>query len=116
MRKKLVEGGSSVGPMNVVSRSFTSPPNPRAVEETKDKAPIHEMDGDSSLNKSARTNDTFDLVRRHSFTNVIIEAPLPDKWKGFNRDQYDGTTEPDEHMDAYTTHMSLYTSDDAVLC
>jgi len=25
-------------------------------------------------------------------------------------------TEPDEHVDAYTTHMSLYTTHDAVLC
>ena len=25
-------------------------------------------------------------------------------------------TDPDKHMDAYTTHMSLYTTDDVVLC
>ncbi|XP_068466435.1 uncharacterized protein [Phaseolus vulgaris] len=43
-------------------------------------------------------------------------APLPDKWKGFNRGCYDETTDPDEHMDAYTTHMSLYSTDDVVLC
>jgi len=24
--------------------------------------------------------------------------------------------DPDEHMDVYTTHMSLYTSEDAALC
>jgi len=52
MRKKLVEGGPSAG------KSFTSLPNPRAVEETKDKAPTHEMDGESCLNKSVRTIGT----------------------------------------------------------
>ena len=59
---------------------------------------------------------TADSTHRHPFTNTIIEVSLPDKWKGFNRDRYDGPTDPDEHMDVYTTHMSLYTSDDAVLC
>jgi len=56
------------------------------------------------------------IGRRHPFTGFVVEVPLPDKWKGFNRDCYDGTTDPDEHMDAYTAHMSLYTTDDAVLC
>jgi len=74
------------------------------------------MDGESCLNKSARTTVTMDSARRHPFTNTVIEAPLPDKWKGFNRDRYDDTTDPDKHMDAYTTHMSLYTSDDVVMC
>ena len=59
---------------------------------------------------------TADPNCRHPFTNNIIEVPLPEKWKGFNRDRYDGSTDLDEHMDAYTTHMSLYTSDNAVLC
>ena len=50
------------------------------------------------------------------FTDSIIDTLLLDKWNEFNRDRYDGTTDPNEHMDAYTTHMNLYTSDDAVLC
>ena len=116
MKKKLMEGGLSTGPTNVVDRSFTSPPTSRPVEETRDKVPTHEMEGESFINKSVRTTITMDLVRRHPFTNPIIEVPLPDKWKDFNRDRYDGSTDLDEHMDAYTTHMSLYTSDDAVLC
>jgi len=71
------------------------------------------MDDESCL---IRSTVTADSTRRHPFTNTIIEVPLPEKWKGFNRDRYDGSTDPDEHMDAYTTHMSLYTTDDAVLC
>ena len=58
----------------------------------------------------------MDLACRHPFTNAIIEVPLLDKWKGFNRDRYDESTDPGEHMDAYTTHMSLYTSNNTVLC
>jgi len=41
MKKKLMEGGPSTGPTNVVGRSFTFPPNSRPVEETRD----HPRDG-----------------------------------------------------------------------
>ena len=88
MKKKLMEGGPSTGLTNVVGRSFTSPPNLRPTEDTRDKIPTHEMDGESFLNKSARTTITMDSARRHPFTNTIIEVPLLDKWKGFNRDRY----------------------------
>jgi len=90
MKKKLMEGGSSIGLTNVVGRPFTSLPNPRPTEDTRDKIPTHEMDGESFLNKSARTTITMDSPCRHPFTNTIVEVPLPDKWKGFNRDRYMG--------------------------
>ena len=60
--------------------------------------------------------DSLDITRRHTFTNYVMEAQLPFMWKGLNIDRYDGTTDPDEHMDIYTTHMSLYTSNNVVLC
>jgi len=47
MKKKLMEGGPSVGLTNVVGRSYTSPPNLRPVEEMRDKVPTHEMDSES---------------------------------------------------------------------
>ena len=31
-------------------------------------------------------------------------------------DWYDRMIDPDEHMDVYTMHMSLYTSDSVVMC
>ena len=74
------------------------------------------MDGESHPNKAMNMTDTVVTDRRHPFTNFVMEAPLPDKWKGFNRDRYDGRIDPDEHMNAYTTHMSLYTTDDAFQC
>jgi len=116
MNMKFVEGGPSDGPTNLVGRSFTTPTSPKTVEEPKEKIHTQEVDDESYPNKSAPTTGTLDLVRQHPFTNSIIRIPLPDKWKNFNRDRYDGTTDPDEYMDAYTTHMSLYTSDDVVLC
>ena len=109
-------GTPSVGLTNLVGRSFTTPTDPKTVEESKDKVHIQEVDGESYPNKSAPTTDTLDLVHQHPFTDSIIRVPLLDNWKGFNRDRYDDTTDLDEHMDTYTTHMSLYTSDDAILC
>jgi len=45
MKKKLMKGGQSTGPTNVVGRSFASPSHPRPVEETRDKILTHEMEG-----------------------------------------------------------------------
>ena len=74
------------------------------------------MDGESHPNKPVCAIGTSDSMRRHPFTDSIIGVPLLDKWKGFNLDRYDDTTDPDKHMYVYTMYMSLYTSDDAVLC
>jgi len=45
-----------------------------------------------------------------------MEATLPLNWKNLTIDKYDDTTNSDEHMDVYITHVSLYTMDDAILC
>nr|KYP66941.1 hypothetical protein KK1_013252 [Cajanus cajan] len=45
-----------------------------------------------------------------------METPLPHGWKPLHFDRYDGTTDPDEHIDMYTTQINLYTNNDAILC
>ncbi|XP_068479118.1 uncharacterized protein [Phaseolus vulgaris] len=55
-------------------------------------------------------------VRRHPFSETIIETPLPDNWKSLTIEKYDGSTDPDEHVAIYTTQISLYTWNDAILC
>ena len=116
MKRKLVEGGPFVMLTNLVGRSFTSPPNPRAVEETKEKAPLRRwmviMILTSRFARSTpwiRCVDTLLSILLSRFHCQITG-------KGFNKDRYDGLTDPDEHMDVYTTHMSMYTTDDVVLC
>jgi len=42
------------------------------------------------------------------FVNGVMEAQLPLTWKGLTMDRYDGIIDPDEHLDIYTTYMSLY--------
>ncbi|XP_027932692.1 uncharacterized protein LOC114188288 [Vigna unguiculata] len=55
-------------------------------------------------------------ARRHLFMDGIMEVELPARWKGLTMSQYDGTTDPEEHVDVFTTQAGLYTSDDAILC
>nr|KYP33430.1 Retrovirus-related Pol polyprotein from transposon opus [Cajanus cajan] len=39
-----------------------------------------------------------------------------DNWKSLPIDKYDGTTDPDEHLDVFLTQVTLSTIDDAALC
>nr|KYP71545.1 Retrovirus-related Pol polyprotein from transposon opus [Cajanus cajan] len=45
-----------------------------------------------------------------------METPLPFGWKPLHIDRYDDTTDPDEHIDLYTTQVNLCTNEDAILC
>jgi len=63
MKNKLMEGGLSIMPTNLVGKSVTSPPNPKPMEETKDRAPTQEMDGESCPNKLVCTTGRVDSMR-----------------------------------------------------
>jgi len=54
--------------------------------------------------------------RGHPFTNDIIATPLPNKWRGLTMNLYDGSTDPDEHLNIFRTQMTLYTIDRTVWC
>jgi len=82
--KKLVEGVPSLAMTNQAGKSYATGAGLQAEKETKHDFTL-EMDGESHPSKTANTTG--------------MTGPLPDKWKGFNRDQYDGTTDPDEHVD-----------------
>jgi len=53
---------------------------------------------------------------RHPFTDDITKVLLPSNWEWFPIDRYDGTTDPDDHVFVYVTHVSLYTTEDAIFC
>lgn len=40
---------------------------------------------------------------------------LPHGWKALTLDRYDGTTDPDNHLDDYVTQLKTVTIDDAIL-
>ena len=68
----------------------------------------------SSRNNSVPDNEGDS--KGHPFTNKIIDRPLPPKWKGLTIKLYDGSTDPDKHMNVFKTQMTLYTANKAVWC
>ena len=54
--------------------------------------------------------------RGHPFTDEIIDVPLPSVWKGLTIKLYDGSTDPEEHLNVFKTQMTLYTTDKALWC
>ncbi|XP_068483297.1 uncharacterized protein [Phaseolus vulgaris] len=64
----------------------------------------------------AETVERKSRKRGHPFTDEIITTPLPDKWRGLVIKFYDGSTDPDEHLNVYKTQMTLYTTDNNVWC
>ncbi|KAG5074621.1 hypothetical protein JHK84_055852 [Glycine max] len=45
-----------------------------------------------------------------------MEATLLSNWKSLAIKKYDGTIDPDEHLDIYITQVRLYTIGSVVLC
>lgn len=75
---------------------------------TQKETPIHSRLRTLTLNN--------DAVRLHPFVNGFMDIPLPITWKSLNIEIYDGTSDLDEHLHAFTTQVNLYYNDDAVLC
>ena len=53
---------------------------------------------------------------KNPFIPDIMEATLLSNWKSLAIKKYDGTIDPDEHLDIYITQVRLYTIDGVVLC
>ncbi|XP_068492311.1 uncharacterized protein [Phaseolus vulgaris] len=54
--------------------------------------------------------------RRSPFAEIVLEVPLSGTWSNPTLDKYDGTTDPDEHVNAYLTQVGLHTAEDALWC
>jgi len=50
------------------------------------------------------------------FTPFILETPLPDQWKVPTFDKYDGTTNPDNHLQTFAHQMMFHMVSDAIWC
>jgi len=66
---------------------------------------------------SFQTGETSSLhERHHPFLDGIVNVELSSKWRGLPIDRYDGSTDPDEHIDVYTTDIGLFTTSEAIMC
>ena len=68
------------------------------------------------LNPSYMHRPATRTVRQYPFVNHIMEADIPLWWKPLNLERYDGTTDPDEHLDTFLTQANLYTNDNVTMC
>jgi len=50
------------------------------------------------------------------FSQEIIEAPHPKKFKMLSVEPFDGATDPDNHLDVYKSQMYVQGMDDAMCC
>ena len=66
---------------------------------------------------SFQTGKTSSLhERRHPFVDGIVNVELPPKWRGLSIVRYDSFTDPNEHIDVYTTDIGLFTTSEAIMC
>ncbi|KAL2341897.1 hypothetical protein Fmac_009837 [Flemingia macrophylla] len=52
----------------------------------------------------------------HLFTPRIMATSLLENWKALPLEKYDGSSDPDEHVNMYLTQVTLIVQDDATIC
>ncbi|XP_020216879.1 uncharacterized protein LOC109800511 [Cajanus cajan] len=92
------------------------PSTPTAAEESAYHAPTDQVTRTPVTSLIANKADTTVHSLRHPFSRRIMEATLLDHWKNLPIEKYDGTTDPDEHLNAVLTQATLSTQDDSALC
>jgi len=100
---------TSLPPHSHQSRAVPPTPQTHQTPQTLQTHQTHQSSKNDVL------NDEEDH-KGHPFTDKIIVAPLPDKWKGLTIKLDDGSTDPNKHLNIFKTQMTLYTTDKAVWC
>jgi len=90
----------------------------RLNEETMLDASLETVQPRTHLNQRENNEESFGVTQRRlpEISGIVVGTPLPDNWKSLTMEKYDGSTDPDEHVAIYTTQISLYTWNDAILC
>lgn len=85
------------------------PSTPTLAEESTYHAPTDQVTRTpvTSLIGNKADNTTHSL--RHPFSRRIMEATLLDHWKSLPIEKYDGSTDPEEHLNVFLTQATLST-------
>jgi len=74
-----------------------------------------EVSGQDNRDETLRlVNDSGD--HQFPFTDKILATRLSPNWNNPTLDKYDGSTDPDEHIDAYVSELTLFTTDGYIYC
>jgi len=120
LRQKIEADKAAGEPYHRHSR-MEAPPQSRNDPPPHSRLDVHPTEDESEYRPTAPTlggnysSFASRRNRRHPFVDGITKTPLPHKWKAPTV-TYDGTTDPDEFVSIYTNQVSLYSTDDAVLC
>ena len=80
----------------------------RTQEGSHPRRIINTQDGPSLSHIHRLTGRTS---RWQPFIDRIMEVDKSLGWRPLNQERYDGTIDPDEHLDAFLTKENLYTND-----
>ncbi|XP_020216880.1 uncharacterized protein LOC109800512 [Cajanus cajan] len=89
---------------------------PTLQEESAYHAPTDHVTRTPATSLVANKADTHTHSLRHPFPRRIMEATLLDHWKSIPINKYDGSTDPEEHLNVFLTQATLSTQDDSALC
>ncbi|XP_020209268.1 uncharacterized protein LOC109794208 [Cajanus cajan] len=85
-------------------------------EESAYHAPTEQVTRTPITSLIANMVDTPSHSLRHPFSRRIMEATLLDHWKSLPIEKYDGSSDPEEHLNVFLTQATLSTQDDSALC
>ncbi|XP_020216781.1 uncharacterized protein LOC109800407 [Cajanus cajan] len=86
------------------------------MEESAYHAPTDQVTRTPVTSLIANKADTTVHSLRHPFSRKIMEATLLDHWKSMPIKKYDGSSDPEEHLNVFLTPATLSTQDDSALC
>ncbi|XP_019432841.1 PREDICTED: uncharacterized protein LOC109339779 [Lupinus angustifolius] len=88
--------------------------------EDHSERPIHESNREESASESrplSQPTPHHSCGARHPFTPTIMAYPLPSHFiRPTNMDQYDGTADPQDHLDAFEASMLFHGATDPIMC
>ncbi|XP_019414563.1 PREDICTED: uncharacterized protein LOC109326325 [Lupinus angustifolius] len=88
--------------------------------EDHSERPIHESNREESASESrppSQPTPHHSCGARHPFTPAIMAYPLPSHFnRPTNMDQYDGTADPQDHLDAFEASMLFHGTTDPIMC
>ncbi|XP_020219350.1 uncharacterized protein LOC109802400 [Cajanus cajan] len=113
--RELAELRQQNAELRILNQTFV-PSTPTAAEESAYHAPTDQVTRTPVTSLIANKADTTVHSLRHPFSRRIMEAILLDHWKNLPIEKYDGTTDPDEHLNVFLTQATLSTQDDSALC
>lgn len=79
---------------------------------------IHKNEAKSKHHPTPKSHHFFAIgeKRHHPFIDGVTYTPLPKQWKLLAFDYCDGNIDSNAHVAIYVTQVSLYSTNDVVMC